>query len=106
MPSACTGDTPCRSLADLVARDPSIRVQIGVVHAAIDGVEVASTTPALWIWSAHDRFAPSRFHEPTLEASIDAANHFLTAHLAGATATSLRAADELEGGFIIPDYMY
>ncbi|MGC4192281.1 MAG: hypothetical protein QM589_14105 [Thermomicrobiales bacterium] len=104
MPTACPGHAPACSLADLVALDPSIRVQIGPVHAAIDGVEVASTTPALWIWSSCNRFTPRWFHEETLEASIAAAHRFLHGRLA--TATSLRASDEREGGIIIPDYMY
>ncbi|MGN6032819.1 MAG: hypothetical protein ACTHQE_14290 [Thermomicrobiales bacterium] len=106
MPPACTGDSPGRSLADLVARDPSIRVQVGPVHAAIDGVEVASTVPALWVWSTRDRFSPRRFHETTLDASIEAANRFLEDQLVTARSTSLRASDEQEGGIIIPDYMY
>ena len=105
MPSACAGAAIGSPLADLVALDPTIRVQVGPVHAAIDGVEVTSTTPALWVWSARDRFAPRRFHEATLAASIEAAHHFLNAQLDGA-ATSLRANDEQEGGIIIPDYMY
>ncbi|HWK81776.1 MAG TPA: hypothetical protein VNP95_13480 [Thermomicrobiales bacterium] len=106
MPPACTGEAPGRSLADLVARDPSIRVQVGPVHAAIDGVEVASTVPALWVWSTRDRFSPCRFHETTLDASIEAAHRFLDAHLVTTHRTSLRASDEQEGGIIIPDYMY
>ncbi|MGC4106252.1 MAG: hypothetical protein QM753_07830 [Thermomicrobiales bacterium] len=104
MPSACAGEALTRSLADLVTLEPSIRVQIGTVHAAIDGVEVASTTPALWVWSSRDRFSPRCFHEETLDASIEAAHHFLNARLIGST--SLRANDEQEGGIIIPDYMY
>lgn len=104
MPAACAGESPCRSLADLVALDPSVRAQVGAVHAAIDGVEVASTTPALWIWSSCDRFSPRRFHEGTLDSSIDAAHRFLNANLSAAT--SLRSSDEQEGGIIIPDYMY
>ena len=108
MPPACPGESPGHSLADLVALDPSIRAQVGPVHAAIDGVEVASTTPALWVWSTRDRFAPRRFHEGTLAASIEAAHRFLRDRLApAASATpSLRTRDEQDGGIIIPDYMY
>jgi hypothetical protein len=105
MPVACPGERPRRSLADLVTQDPSVRVQVGPVHAAVDGVEVASTTPALWIWSASDRFTPRHFHEATLDASIDAALQFLSMSLIPGQ-TSLRASDEQEGGIIIPDYMY
>lgn len=106
MPLASYGERSCRSLADLVMRDPTIRVQVGTVHAAIDGVEVASTTPSLWVWSSSGRFAPRRFHEETLDGSVEAAIRFLDSSCRSQTASSLRVSDEQEGGIIIPDYMY
>lgn len=110
MPAACSDRTTCRALADLLALDSSARAQVGTVHAAVDGVETVSATPALWVWSAHDRFGPQLFHEPTLDDSIAAACAFLSGRLATASNShnhrALRTQDEQEGGIIIPDYMY
>jgi hypothetical protein len=114
MPAACSDSpvTACRSLAELFALDPTVRAQVGPVHATIDGAETVSPTPALWIWSSQDRFTPRRFHESTLDASIAAAHEFLSGRLVATTSTvtashrALRTKDEQEGGIIIPDYMY
>lgn len=110
MPAACSESTAAlsRSLDDLVALDPTVRVDVGTIHAAIDSEGTASATPSLWIWSTGNRFTPRRFHESTLDASIAAAHDFLSGHLVAVTASNraLRIRDEQEGGIIIPDYMY
>ena len=99
-----------RSLDDLVALDPTIRVEIGTPHTPGETMETASRTPSIWIWSTGERFAPQRFQESTFEASVSAAHAFLSDRLAAAAATlrhrALRTRDEQEGGIIIPDYMY
>jgi hypothetical protein len=94
-----------RVVAELVAIDPAIRVMVGAVHAALDREAFASTSPAIWIWSTDNRFPPKLFHEPSLESSLETAQHFLHQTYMRPAATQ-RAADEAEGGIIIPDYMY
>ncbi len=94
-----------RAVAALVAIDPAIRVMIGTIHAALDHEAFTSANPAIWIWTTNNRFPPTLFHEANLEQSLEKAHCFL--HTAGQRPfANKRAADEAEGGFIIPDYMY
>lgn len=94
-----------RVAAELVAIDPAVRVMVGAVHAALDREAFASTSPAIWIWSTDNRFPPQLFHESSLEDSLESAQRFLHQSYTRSAATQ-RAADEAEGGIIIPDYMY
>ena len=94
-----------RIAAELVAIDPTIRVMVGAVHAALDREAFASTSPAIWIWSTDNRFPPKLIHEPGLEGSLETAQRFLHKAYARPAATK-RSSDEAEGGIIIPDYMY
>ncbi len=100
-----TASVDTRIAAELVAIDPAIRVMVGAVHAALDREAFASSSPAIWIWSTDNRFPPKLIHESSLEGSLETAQRFLQKTSTRAVATK-RAADEAEGGIIIPDYMY
>lgn len=103
---AVTGVDPHAAIAaDLVTIDPAIRVMVGAVHAALDREAFASTNPAIWIWTTDNRFPPKLVQESSLESSLAAAQRFLHKTYTRPAATQ-RAADEAEGGIIIPDYMY
>lgn len=103
---AVTGADPCAAIAaELVTIDPAVRVMVGAVHAALDREAFASTNPAIWIWTTDNRFPPTLVHESSLESSLETAQRFLRKTFTR-LATTQRAADEAEGGIIIPDYMY
>jgi len=93
-----------RAVAELVAIAPHIRVMTGMVHAEIDGQPFTSVNPAVWVWATDNRFPPTLFSESSLDCALEKAWRFLQKHQRAAA--SQRAADEAEGGIIIPDYMY
>lgn len=90
--------------ADLVTLDPTVRLLLGQVHAALDGNEVVQTTPSLCIWTTDGRIAPTIIHEASLQASVQEAHALITGKLNARRRQ--RERDEAEGGVIIPDYMY
>lgn len=104
-PDASGSTNVARAVSGLVAIDPSIRVMVGTIHASLDHDVFASSNPAIWIWTTTNRLPAMLIHESTFEQSLERAQRILATSFTPAVVNQ-RAADEAEGGIIIPDYMY